>query len=79
MLLIFFPYYFHFQEGSLNVSAQEAARHSDLFSASSPLDRGAKTRTKTVLSLFDEEEDKTEDQNSFQAPKEEVGKVSKKL
>ncbi|XP_067566322.1 WASH complex subunit 2-like isoform X14 [Pseudorca crassidens] len=62
------------KEGSLNVSTQEAAKHSDLFSASSPLDRGAKTRTKTVLSLFDEEEDKTEDQNSFQAPKEEVGK-----
>lgn len=79
MLLIFFPYYFHFQEGSLNVPTQEAAKHSDLFSASSPLDRGAKTRTKTVLSLFDEEEDKTEDQNSFQALKKEVGKVSKKL
>ncbi|TKC47121.1 hypothetical protein EI555_010315 [Monodon monoceros] len=62
------------KEGSLNVPTQEAAKHSDLFSASSPLDRGAKTRTKTVLSLFDEEEDKTEDQNSFQAPKKEVGK-----
>ncbi|XP_059958990.1 WASH complex subunit 2A-like isoform X7 [Mesoplodon densirostris] len=62
------------KEGSLNVSTQEAAKHSDLFSASSPLDRGTKTRTKTVLSLFDEEEDKTEDQNSFQAPKKEVGK-----
>ncbi|XP_007446845.1 PREDICTED: WASH complex subunit FAM21A isoform X2 [Lipotes vexillifer] len=61
-------------EGSLDVSTQEAAKHSDLFSASSLLDRGAKTRTKTVLSLFDEEEDKTEDQNSFQAPKKEVGK-----
>ncbi|XP_065750026.1 WASH complex subunit 2A-like isoform X8 [Phocoena phocoena] len=61
-------------EGSLNVPTQEAAKHSDLFSASSPLDRGAKTRTKTVLSLFDEEEDKTEDQNSFQALKKEVGK-----
>uniref|UniRef100_A0A8C0I7N0 FAM21/CAPZIP domain-containing protein n=1 Tax=Balaenoptera musculus TaxID=9771 RepID=A0A8C0I7N0_BALMU len=61
-------------EGSLNVSTQEAAKHSDLFSASSPLDRGTKTRTKTVLSLFDEEEDKTEDQNSFQALKKEVGK-----
>ncbi|XP_029100621.1 WASH complex subunit 2C-like isoform X11 [Monodon monoceros] len=62
------------KEGSLNVPTQEAAKHSDLFSASSPLDRGAKTRTRTVLSLFDEEEDKTEDQNSFQAPKKEVGK-----
>uniref|UniRef100_A0A8C0E8J6 FAM21/CAPZIP domain-containing protein n=1 Tax=Balaenoptera musculus TaxID=9771 RepID=A0A8C0E8J6_BALMU len=62
------------KEGSLNVSTQEAAKHSDLFSASSPLDRGTKTRTKTVLSLFDEEEDKTEDQNSFQALKKEVGK-----
>uniref|UniRef100_A0A8C9CX71 WASH complex subunit 2C-like n=1 Tax=Phocoena sinus TaxID=42100 RepID=A0A8C9CX71_PHOSS len=62
------------KEGSLNVPTQEAAKHSDLFSASSPLDRGAKTRTKTVLSLFDEEEDKTEDQNSFQALKKEVGK-----
>ncbi|KAJ8790131.1 hypothetical protein J1605_004714 [Eschrichtius robustus] len=63
------------KEGSLNVSTQEAAKHSDLFSASSPLDRGTKTRTKTVLSLFDEEEDKTEDQNSFQALKKEVGKL----
>ncbi|XP_066881268.1 WASH complex subunit 2A-like isoform X17 [Kogia breviceps] len=60
-------------EGSLNVSTQEAAKHSDLFSAS-PLDRGTKSRTKTVLSLFDEEEDKTEDHNSFQALKKEVGK-----
>uniref|UniRef100_A0A8D1KAI1 WASH complex subunit 2A n=1 Tax=Sus scrofa TaxID=9823 RepID=A0A8D1KAI1_PIG len=34
----------------------------------------AANRTKTVLSLFDEEEDKTEEQNSFQAPKKEVGK-----
>ena len=71
----FFSYYFHFQEGPLNVSTQEAAKHSDLFSSSSPLDKGTKSRTKTVLSLFDEEEDKTEEQNSFQAPKKEVGKV----
>lgn len=34
------------------------------------------SRTKTVLSLFDEEEDKTEDQSSFQALRKEVGKVS---
>ncbi|XP_057591001.1 WASH complex subunit 2A isoform X7 [Hippopotamus amphibius kiboko] len=61
------------KEGTLNGSTQEAAKDSDLFS-SSPLDRGTKSRTKTVLSLFDEEEDKTEDQNSFQAPKKEVGK-----
>uniref|UniRef100_A0A5G2QJ50 FAM21/CAPZIP domain-containing protein n=1 Tax=Sus scrofa TaxID=9823 RepID=A0A5G2QJ50_PIG len=61
------------KEGPLNVSTQEAAKHSDLFS-SSPLDKGTKSRTKTVLSLFDEEEDKTEEQNSFQAPKKEVGK-----
>lgn len=70
------PYYFHFQEGSLNVPTQESAKNSDLFSSSSPLDKGTKSRTKTVFSLFDEEEDKTEDQNSFQAPKKEVGKVS---
>uniref|UniRef100_A0A8D1X3R8 FAM21/CAPZIP domain-containing protein n=1 Tax=Sus scrofa TaxID=9823 RepID=A0A8D1X3R8_PIG len=62
------------KEGPLNVSTQEAAKHSDLFSSSSPLDKGTKSRTKTVLSLFDEEEDKTEEQNSFQAPKKEVGK-----
>uniref|UniRef100_A0A8C6DZG9 FAM21/CAPZIP domain-containing protein n=1 Tax=Moschus moschiferus TaxID=68415 RepID=A0A8C6DZG9_MOSMO len=61
-------------EGSLNVPTQETAKNSDLFSSSSPLDKGTKSRTKTVLSLFDEEEDKTEDQNSFQAPKKEVGK-----
>nr|XP_031538244.1 WASH complex subunit 2C-like isoform X14 [Vicugna pacos] len=62
------------QEAPLNVSTQEAAKHSDLFSPPSSLDKGAKSRTKTVLSLFDEDEDKTEDQNSFQAPKKEVGK-----
>ncbi|KAB1270740.1 WASH complex subunit 2C [Camelus dromedarius] len=62
------------QEAPLNVSNQEAAKHSDLFSPSSSLDKGSKSRTKTVLSLFDEDEDKTEDQNSFQAPKKEVGK-----
>nr|XP_031538245.1 WASH complex subunit 2C-like isoform X15 [Vicugna pacos] len=61
-------------EAPLNVSTQEAAKHSDLFSPPSSLDKGAKSRTKTVLSLFDEDEDKTEDQNSFQAPKKEVGK-----
>lgn len=68
---------FHFQGGPLTVSAQEAVKHSDLFSSSSPVEKGTKGRTKTVLSLFDEEEDKTEDQNSIQAPKKEVGKVSK--
>uniref|UniRef100_A0A8C3YVH0 FAM21/CAPZIP domain-containing protein n=1 Tax=Catagonus wagneri TaxID=51154 RepID=A0A8C3YVH0_9CETA len=62
------------KEGPLNVSTQEAAKHSDLFSSSSSLDKGTKSRTQTVLSLFDEEEDKTEDQSSFQAPKKEVGK-----
>uniref|UniRef100_A0A8P0TC29 FAM21/CAPZIP domain-containing protein n=1 Tax=Canis lupus familiaris TaxID=9615 RepID=A0A8P0TC29_CANLF len=60
--------------GPLIVSTQEVVRHSDLFSSSSPLDKGTKSRTKTVLSLFDEEENKTEDQNSIQAPKKEVGK-----
>lgn len=72
------PYYFPFQEGLLTRSAQEAVKHSDLFSSSSPLDKGTKARTKTVLSLFDEEEDKMEDQNTIQAPQKEVGKVSKK-
>uniref|UniRef100_A0AAA9SYE5 WASH complex subunit 2A n=1 Tax=Bos taurus TaxID=9913 RepID=A0AAA9SYE5_BOVIN len=61
-------------EGSLNVPTQETAKNSDLFSSSSPLDKGTKSRTKTVLSLFDEEEDKTEDQSSFQALRKEVGK-----
>uniref|UniRef100_A0A9L0IWD9 WASH complex subunit 2A n=1 Tax=Equus asinus TaxID=9793 RepID=A0A9L0IWD9_EQUAS len=61
-------------KGPLTTSTQEAGKHSDLFSSSSPLDKGTKSRTKTVLSLFDEEEDKTEDQNSIQAPKKEVGK-----
>uniref|UniRef100_A0A8C8XX36 FAM21/CAPZIP domain-containing protein n=1 Tax=Panthera leo TaxID=9689 RepID=A0A8C8XX36_PANLE len=60
--------------GPLTVSTQESVEHSDLFSSSSPLDKGTKSRTKTVLSLFDEEEDKTEDQNSIHAPKKEVGK-----
>ncbi|XP_019510612.1 PREDICTED: WASH complex subunit FAM21A-like isoform X1 [Hipposideros armiger] len=62
------------KEGSLTVSTQIAGKHPDLFSSSSSLDKGTKSRTKTVLSLFDEEEDKTEDQNSIQAPKKEVGK-----
>uniref|UniRef100_A0A2K5TVP9 FAM21/CAPZIP domain-containing protein n=1 Tax=Macaca fascicularis TaxID=9541 RepID=A0A2K5TVP9_MACFA len=61
-------------EGLLTRSAQEAVKHSDLFSSSSPLDKGTKARTKTVLSLFDEEEDKMEDQNTIQAPQKEVGK-----
>lgn len=69
---------FYFQGGPLTVSAQEAVKHTDFFSSSSLVDKGTKSRTKTVLSLFDEEEDKTEDQNSIQAPKKEVGKVSKK-
>uniref|UniRef100_A0A673T0Z5 FAM21/CAPZIP domain-containing protein n=1 Tax=Suricata suricatta TaxID=37032 RepID=A0A673T0Z5_SURSU len=60
--------------GPLTVSTQESVKHSDLFSSSSPVDKGTKSRTKTVLSLFDEEEDKTEDQNSVHAPKKEVGK-----
>ncbi|XP_065376818.1 WASH complex subunit 2A isoform X4 [Macaca fascicularis] len=62
------------KEGLLTRSAQEAVKHSDLFSSSSPLDKGTKARTKTVLSLFDEEEDKMEDQNTIQAPQKEVGK-----
>ncbi|XP_054584604.1 WASH complex subunit 2A isoform X3 [Eptesicus fuscus] len=37
-------------------------------------DKGTKSRTKTVLSLFDEEEDKTEDQCGIQSLKKEVGK-----
>uniref|UniRef100_A0A2K5KZT8 FAM21/CAPZIP domain-containing protein n=1 Tax=Cercocebus atys TaxID=9531 RepID=A0A2K5KZT8_CERAT len=61
-------------EGLLTRSAQEAVKRSDLFSSSSPLDKGTKARTKTVLSLFDEEEDKMEDQNTIQAPQKEVGK-----
>lgn len=60
----------------MNAPTQETAKNSDLFSSSSPLDKGPKSRTKTVLSLFDEEEDKTEDQSSFQALKKEAGKVS---
>nr|XP_028682140.1 WASH complex subunit 2A isoform X1 [Macaca mulatta] len=62
------------KEGLLTRSAQEAVKHSDLFSSSSPLDKGTKARTKTVLSLFDEEEDKMEDQNTIQAPQKELGK-----
>ncbi|KAK2098308.1 WASH complex subunit 2C [Saguinus oedipus] len=63
------------KEGLLTRSAQEAVKHSDLFSSSSPLDKGTKARTKTVLSLFDEEDDKMEDQNTIQAPQKEVGKL----
>ncbi|KAM4852036.1 WASH complex subunit 2A-like isoform 2-T2 [Thomomys bottae] len=60
------------KEGLLS-SSQEANRHSGLFSSSSPLDKGAKSKTKTVLSLFDEEEDKMEDENTC-VPQKEVGK-----
>lgn len=74
---LFFPY-FDFQEGPLPTSAQAAVKHSDLFSSSPPSEKGAKGRTKTVLSLFDEEGDKAGDQSSIQAPQKEVGKVSKK-
>ncbi|XP_066204294.1 LOW QUALITY PROTEIN: WASH complex subunit 2A [Saccopteryx leptura] len=61
-------------EGPLTVSTQEAVKHCDLFSSSFQLDKGTKSRTKTVLSLFDEEEDKTEDQCSIQPLRKEVGK-----
>ncbi|XP_008568224.1 PREDICTED: WASH complex subunit FAM21C-like isoform X6 [Galeopterus variegatus] len=61
------------KKGLLTISAQEAVKHSDLFS-SCPMDKGTKGRSKTVLSLFDEEEDKTEDQNSIPAPMKEAGK-----
>nr|XP_020015700.1 WASH complex subunit FAM21A-like isoform X3 [Castor canadensis] len=60
--------------GILPTSAQEAVKHSDLFSSISPLEKGTKSRTKTVLSLFDEEEDKTEDQNNICAPQKEIEK-----
>lgn len=62
------------EEGLLTVSAHEAAKHSDFFSSSSALDRGTKGRSKTVLSLFDEEEDKTEEQSSVPALQNEVAK-----
>ncbi|XP_057361762.1 WASH complex subunit 2A isoform X12 [Manis pentadactyla] len=65
------------KEGPLTLSSQQAAKHSDLLSSSSPLDKGTKNRTKTVLSLYDEEEDKTEDQSSIQVPKR-VGTIPEK-
>lgn len=55
------------KEGLLPTSDQEAGGPSDIFS-SSPLDKGAKGRTKTVLSLFDEDEDKVEDESNTCAP-----------
>nr|XP_003408971.1 LOW QUALITY PROTEIN: WASH complex subunit 2C [Loxodonta africana] len=64
------------KEGPLPTSAQAAVKHSDLFSSSPPSEKGAKGRTKTVLSLFDEEGDKAGDQSSIQAPQKEVGKNS---
>lgn len=74
-----FPGCFHFQERPLIVSPQEVVKHSDLFSSLAGLDKEAKSRTKTVLSLFDEEEEKTEDHYSIQPLKKEVGKVSKRI
>ncbi|KAM5323578.1 WASH complex subunit 2C isoform 3-T3 [Glossophaga mutica] len=64
------------KEGPLTVSAQEVVKHSDLFSSLPGLDKGAKSRTKTVLSLFDEEEEKTENYYSIQPLKKEVEKSS---
>jgi hypothetical protein len=75
LLSTYFSHYY-FQGGILPTSAQEAVKHSDLFSSISPLEKGTKSRTKTVLSLFDEEEDKTEDQNNICAPQKEIEKVS---
>lgn len=62
------------QKGLLTASAQEGVEHSDLFSSSSPLDKGTKGRTKTVLSLFDEEDDKMENLNDLDAPQNDIGK-----
>ncbi|XP_051011104.1 WASH complex subunit 2C isoform X1 [Acomys russatus] len=56
------------EEGLSTASHQEEVEPSDLFSSSSPLDKGTKGRTKTVLSLFDEDEDKVEDQSNTYAP-----------
>ncbi|XP_036037786.1 WASH complex subunit 2C [Onychomys torridus] len=61
------------KEGFFTASDQEAVGPSDLFSSSSPLDRGTKGRTKTVLSLFDEEE-KVEDQSNTCVPQKEMEK-----
>ncbi|XP_052575401.1 WASH complex subunit 2 isoform X9 [Peromyscus californicus insignis] len=61
------------KEGLLTASDQEAVGPSDLFFSSSPLDRGTKGRTKTVLSLFDEE-DKVEDQSNTCVPQKEMEK-----
>ncbi|KAM9197662.1 WASH complex subunit 2A isoform 10-T10 [Dugong dugon] len=61
------------KEGPLAASAQAAVKHSDLFSSSPPSEKGAKGRTQTVLSLFDEEGDKTKDQSNVRAPRKEVG------
>ncbi|XP_008835945.1 WASH complex subunit 2C isoform X2 [Nannospalax galili] len=62
------------KDGLWTASDQEAAGHSDLFSSTSPLDKGAKGRSKTVLSLFDEEEDKMGDVNNVSVPQNEIGK-----
>ncbi|XP_031238910.1 WASH complex subunit 2C isoform X2 [Mastomys coucha] len=62
------------KEGLLPASDQEAGGPSDIFSSTSPLDRGAKGRTKTVLSLFDEDEDKVEDESNTCAPQAGLGK-----
>lgn len=60
----------------MTASHQEAVEPSDLFSSSSPLDKGTKGRSKTVLSLFDEE-DKVEEQSSACVPQKEMAKVSR--
>ncbi|KAM6184853.1 WASH complex subunit 2-like [Rhynchocyon petersi] len=62
------------KEVPLAISTKTAIKHSDIFPSSSTLEKEARGRKKTVLSLFDEEEDKTQDQSSIQLPQKEVQK-----
>uniref|UniRef100_F1SDV2 FAM21/CAPZIP domain-containing protein n=1 Tax=Sus scrofa TaxID=9823 RepID=F1SDV2_PIG len=64
------------EEKEAQLGVKPVAKNVESTKKSSEVERThvVEDRTKTVLSLFDEEEDKTEEQNSFQAPKKEVGK-----
>ncbi|XP_006897778.1 PREDICTED: WASH complex subunit FAM21C-like isoform X4 [Elephantulus edwardii] len=56
------------------ISTKPAVKFCDTLTSSSSLDKEAKGRIKTVLSLFDEEEDKTQEQSNILSPQREVQK-----
>ncbi|XP_006897776.1 PREDICTED: WASH complex subunit FAM21C-like isoform X2 [Elephantulus edwardii] len=62
------------KEVPVAISTKPAVKFCDTLTSSSSLDKEAKGRIKTVLSLFDEEEDKTQEQSNILSPQREVQK-----